>query len=166
MAEDKEILDGKVTGITTFGAFVQLADGRTGLVHISEVSDQFVKDIKDFLREGQDVKVVLMTSLQEGKLRLSIKKATELLKAKGETVPEPVQRKPKPRRPERFETRSSEPFDPSKPPVDFYDRGDDSEESSSFDDRLSRFMKSSEERLSDLKKQTENKRGGGYVRRG
>ena len=69
-------------------------------------------------------------------------------------------------RPERFETRSSEPFDPSKPPVDFYDRGEDSEESSSFDDRLSRFMKSSEERLSDLKKQTENKRGGGYVRRG
>ena len=74
MAEsNKVILEGKVTGITTFGAFVQLSDGRTGLVHISEVSDQYVKDVKDFLQEGQEVKVVAMSSLQEGKLRLSIK---------------------------------------------------------------------------------------------
>ena len=69
MAEEKEVLQGKVTGITAFGAFVQLEDGRTGLVHISEVSDQYVKDIKDFLKEGQEVKVIEMTSIQEGKLR-------------------------------------------------------------------------------------------------
>lgn len=74
MAENEEIFDGKVTGITAFGAFVQITDGRTGLVHISEVSDQYVKEIKDYLQEGQAVKVIVMSSLQEGKLRLSIKK--------------------------------------------------------------------------------------------
>ncbi len=170
MANKEDILDGKVTGITAFGAFVQLTDGRSGLVHISEVSDQYVKEVKDFLQEGQEVKVVPMTSLQEGKLRLSIKKAIEILKECGELpATEPVEKKPF----NKFkEQRSKTPkpaapkFDPSVPPVDFYDKGDDNQVESAFEDRLSKFMKSSEEKLSALKKQTENKRGGGYVRRG
>lgn len=170
MATKDDILEGKVTGITTFGAFVQLSDGRTGLVHISEVSDQYVKEIKDFLQEGQDVKVVPMTSLQEGKLRLSIKKAIEILKECGE-IPktEATERKsyskPQEQR-NRTPRKPAEKFDPSVPPVDFYDKGDDNQAESAFEDRLSKFMKSSEEKLSALKKQTENKRGGGYVRRG
>ena len=169
MATKDDILEGKVTGITTFGAFVQLSDGRSGLVHISEVSDQYVKEIKDFLQEGQEVKVVPMSSLQEGKLRLSIKKAIEILKECGELPKgEPRERKPfnKSQEQKRAPKKPAPKFDPSVPPVDFYDKGDDQGSESAFEDRLSKFMKTSEERLSDLKKQTENKRGGGYVRRG
>ena len=173
MAEKNEVIfDGKVTGITAFGAFVQLSDGRTGLVHISEVSDQYVKDVKDFLQEGQEVKVVAMSSIQEGKLRLSIKKANEIRRKNGE-LPEaaPVEKKkhaPKGvggSKKNNFKL-SGEPFDPSVPPVDFFEGSDDNDAGAAFEDRLSSFMKSSEEKLSALKKQTENKRGGGYVRRG
>lgn len=169
MATKDDILEGKVTGITTFGAFVQLSDGRSGLVHISEVSDQYVKEIKDFLQEGQEVKVVPMSSLQEGKLRLSIKKAIEILKECGELPQdEPKERKPfnKSQEQKRTPKKPAPKFDPSVPPVDFFDKGNDQSSESAFEDRLSKFMKTSEERLSDLKKQTENKRGGGYVRRG
>ncbi len=173
MAENNEVIfDGKVTGITAFGAFVQLSDGRTGLVHISEVSDQYVKDVKDFLQEGQEVKVVTMSSIQEGKLRLSIKKAIEIRRKNGE-LPEaaPVDKK-------KYSSKgfggarknsfklSGEPYDPSVPPVDFFDDSDNGSTGAAFEDRLSSFMKSSEEKLSALKKQTEHKRGGGYVRRG
>ena len=73
MATKDDILDGKVTGITTFGAFVQLTDGRSGLVHISEVSDQYVKEVKDFLQEGQEVKVMVI-GVDGGKINLSIKR--------------------------------------------------------------------------------------------
>ena len=172
MAENNEIiLDGKVTGITTFGAFVQLADGRTGLVHISEVSDQYVKEVKDFLQEGQEVKVVAMSSLQEGKLRLSIKKANEIRRKNGETVEAEAPERKKAVKGTATAKKnpfklSGEPFDPSVPPVDFFEDSDGDEAGAAFEDRLSSFMKSSEEKLSALKKQTEHKRGGGYVRRG
>lgn len=173
MAEsNKVILEGKVTGITTFGAFVQLSDGRTGLVHISEVSDQYVKDVKDFLQEGQEVKVVAMSSLQEGKLRLSIKKAIEIRRNNGE-LPEapPIEKKKHTTKGTGGSKKggfklSGEPYDPSVPPVDFFEDSVDNGAGTAFEDRLSSFMKSSEEKLSALKKQTENKRGGGYVRRG
>ena len=173
MAENSEVIfDGKVTGITAFGAFVQLSDGRTGLVHISEVSDQYVKDVKDFLKEGQEVKVVTMSSIQEGKLRLSIKKAIEIRRKNGE-LPEaaPVEKKKHTQRGAGGFRKggfklSGEPYDPSVPPVDFFDGSDDNGTGTAFEDRLSSFMKSSEEKLSALKKQTENKRSGGYVRRG
>ena len=174
MAGSDEIFDGKVTGITAFGAFVQIADGRTGLVHISEVSDQYVKEIKDYLQEGQAVKVVIMSSLQEGKLRLSIKKAVEIMRRNGELPEAPAA---EPNRNGGFQKRpqkpfvkkapvKAEPFDPSVPPVEFDDYGNNEKAGAAFEDKLSSFMKSSEEKLSALKKQTENKRGGGYVRRG
>ena len=51
------ILEGKITGITKFGAFVELGEGKTGMVHISEVAPTFVKEITDFVSEGQTVKV-------------------------------------------------------------------------------------------------------------
>lgn len=174
MAENNGvILDGKVTGITTFGAFVQLSDGRTGLVHISEVSDQYVKDVKDFLQEGQEVKVVAMSSIQEGKLRLSIKRAIEIRRNNGE-LPEAVPAEKKKHSSNKstggFKKNSfklsGESYDPSVPPVDFFEGSEDKGAGTAFEDRLSSFMKSSEEKLSALKKQTENKRGGGYVRRG
>lgn len=68
-----EILDGKVKSITKFGAFIALADGKTGLVHISEVANSFVNDIREHLTEGQDVKVKLLSVDASGRINLSIK---------------------------------------------------------------------------------------------
>lgn len=68
------IVEGKVTGITNFGAFVELSNGQTGLVHISEVADAYVKDIKDYLKESDTVKVKVI-NVSEGKIGLSIKQA-------------------------------------------------------------------------------------------
>lgn len=70
-----EIYDGVVTGITKFGAFVKLADGSTGLVHISEVADTYVREISDFLSVGDEVKVKALAVGEDGKISLSIKKA-------------------------------------------------------------------------------------------
>ena len=69
------IFEGKVTGITKFGAFVSLPEGKSGMVHISEVANSFVNDIKDFLTEGQDVKVKIINIDDVGRINLSIKKA-------------------------------------------------------------------------------------------
>ncbi|NIK12696.1 S1 domain-containing RNA-binding protein [Alkalibacillus sp. S2W] len=68
-------LHGKVTRITNFGAFVELPDGSTGLVHISEVADQFVKDISEHLSVGDEVEVKVLNVEDNGKIGLSIKKA-------------------------------------------------------------------------------------------
>ena len=68
-------LEGKVTGITNFGAFVELPNGSTGLVHISEVADNYVKDINDHLKVGDMVEVKVMNVGADGKIGLSIRKA-------------------------------------------------------------------------------------------
>ena len=70
-----EILDGKVTGITNFGAFVELPDKSTGMVHISEVANTYIKDIHEKLSENQEVKVKVIDINEKGKIALSIKKA-------------------------------------------------------------------------------------------
>ncbi len=68
-------VQGKVTGITNFGAFVELPNGSTGLVHISEVADNYVKDINDHLKVGEMVEVKVMNIEADGKIGLSIRKA-------------------------------------------------------------------------------------------
>src|SRR3954468_23776697 len=70
-------LQGKVTGITNFGAFVELPEGSTGLVHISEVADNYVKDINDHLKVGDQVEVKVINVEKDGKIGLSIKKAKD-----------------------------------------------------------------------------------------
>ncbi|MGM8213032.1 S1 domain-containing RNA-binding protein [Virgibacillus sp. W0430] len=70
-------LQGKVTGITNFGAFVELDKGTTGLVHISEVADNYVKDINEHLSVGEEIKVKVINVEKDGKIGLSIKKAKE-----------------------------------------------------------------------------------------
>lgn len=67
------ILEGKVTGITKFGAFVALPGGKSGLVHISNISDSYVSDINEFLTVGQEVKVKVMNIDQNDRINLSIK---------------------------------------------------------------------------------------------
>lgn len=69
------ILEGKVTGITKFGAFIALPGGKSGLVHISNISNSYVNDINEFLSVGQDVKVKVMNIDQNNRINLSIKHA-------------------------------------------------------------------------------------------
>lgn len=143
-------LQGKVTGITNFGAFVELPDGKTGLVHISEVADNYVKDINDFLSVGDQVEVKVIQVENDGKIGLSIKKAKD---------------RPVPERP-----RSSGSGRPGggRPGGGFKGkpRGGGRPQVESFEDKMSKFLKDSEDRLSTLKKQTESKRGGRGARRG
>ncbi len=120
------ILEGVVTGITSFGAFVELPGGVTGLVHISEVADAYVKDVKDYLKEQDKIKVKVINIDPKGKIGLSIKQANPNANAPGRD-----RRKEKPRASQI-----------------------------SFEDKLAKFMKDSDERLQEYKRSTDAKRGG------
>ena len=71
------VLEGKVTGITKFGAFIALPEGKSGLIHISEVANTYVNDVHEYLTEGQTVKVKVLSISPEGKISLSAKRAEE-----------------------------------------------------------------------------------------
>lgn len=109
-----QIMEGKVKGITKFGAFVELPDGITGLVHISEVSDAYVKDVNDFLKDEDKVRVKVINIDEKGKIGLSIRQAIE----------------------------KKEPAVP-------------------FEERLSKFMKESDEKIAGLNKNLKAKRKSG-----
>jgi len=89
-----EVLTGKVTGITKFGAFVTVAPGKSGLVHISEISSTYVNDVHDHLTEGQEVTVKIIGVDQTGRMNLSIRAAST------PTPPEPSRRRTQSRPPE------------------------------------------------------------------
>lgn len=112
-----QIVEGKVTGITNFGAFVELPNGQTGLVHISEVAEEYVKNVNDFLKQGDLVKVKVL-ALDKGKIGLSIRQAQP--------------------RQERNNRNNN----------------------ISFEDKLAKFIKDSDERQSDLRRSIDSKRGG------
>ena len=86
------VIPGKVTGITNFGVFVDLGDRKTGLVHISEVSDSYIQDIKEVLKVGDEVKVKVMTIADDGKISLSIRRAVD--KPKEDSSDKPRAKKP------------------------------------------------------------------------
>jgi S1 RNA binding domain protein len=129
--EEGKVVEGVVASITSFGAFIQLPEGKTGLVHISEIADTYVKDIKNYINEKDKVKVKVLSVDQAGKINLSIKQAQERKK----------------------NTRPSE-----------VDWNNDSRkvQVESFEDRISKFLKDSDEKLQQLKKSTDSKRSGGY----
>ena len=140
------ILEGKVTGITKFGAFVELGDGKTGMVHISEVSSSYVTEITDHVKENQIVKVKILSIGEDGKIRLSMKK---LNGDEPESRPQPQRREPRQDREPKgdfgYQKKSNQPM--------------------SFEDMLNKFKQSSDEKMSDLKRNMDSKRGG-YSRRG
>jgi S1 RNA binding domain protein len=147
-------LTGKVTGITNFGAFVELEGGVTGLVHISEIADTYVKDVKDHLKLDDVVTVKVINVDNDGKIGLSIKKA--------------VDRPPEAPRANEFRRDASR--DGYRGDRGGYNRGGGdrrygSANKVSFEDKMSRFLRDSEERISSLKKNTEGKRGGRGARR-
>lgn len=127
------ILEGTVVNITNFGAFVELA-GKTGLVHISEISDSYVKDIRRHLKEQDKVKVKVIGIDNDGRISLSIRQAA------------PIRRSQKPVEIDwEYEKKKASGV--------------------TFEDKVSKFLKDSEERFQDLKKNQESKRSGGYSRR-
>jgi len=138
-------LQGKVTGITNFGAFVELPNGSTGLVHISEVADSYVKDINEHFKVGDMVEVKVMNVGADGKIGLSIRRA-----------------KPESERPQRPE-RPERPRQGGRPGGG---RPSSAVRPENFEQKMARFMKDSEERLTTLKRATESKRGGRGARRG
>ena len=138
-------LQGKVTGITNFGAFVELPNGSTGLVHISEVADSYVKDINEHFKVGDMVEVKVMNVGADGKIGLSIRRA----KPESERPQRPT--RPRPTGGSGGGRPGSRPSSAPRP--------------ENFEQKMARFMKDSEERLTTLKRATESKRGGRGARR-
>ena len=140
------IVDGKVTGITKFGAFVSLPEGKSGLVHISEIAYSYVNEVSDHLHEGQEVKVKIIGIDQAKRINLSIKQV-----------------EPPPQRPSR-QGGSGRPARQSgggSRPMGFVHQAP--KEPTDFEDRLKQFMQSSDSKLSELRyieKKGGNRRGG------
>ena len=126
------ILEGKVKSITNFGAFISLPEGKTGLVHISEVANTFVSDVRQHLTEGQDVKVMVL-SVEAGKVNLSIKR----LEAK-------PQREERPARP--APTRAAPPPPPAPKTADQL-----------FEEKLKAFMSESDSKISSCRQYSDHR---------
>lgn len=156
------VLDGKVSGITKFGAFVSLPEGKSGLVHISEIAYSYVNDVKDHLTEGQEVKVKIIGIDESGRINLSIKKAMD-----------PPPRPAAPASGGGF-NRGSRPTGASapggfnrgpRPAGGGFNRGNVApKEPATFEDKLKQFMQSSDSKLSEMRmneRKGGNRRGGG-----
>jgi S1 RNA binding domain protein len=137
--------EGTVTGLTKFGAFVKLENGASGMVHISEVSNEYVSEISDHLAEGDKVKVKVIEINEKGKISLSIKKAL------------PQQEKPKPSKPKRENNNNrgwkGMPQQDTSAPM-------------SFEDMMAKFKAQSEDKMSDLKRMSDKRGGNTGYRRG
>jgi len=135
-------LEGKVTGITKFGAFVELPGGKTGMVHISEVAPTFVKDIHDYVTENQTVKVKILNIGPDGRISLSMKRVADGHRGGGREAAR------YPGRPGSYEWQPSRKSEPTN-----------------FEDMMTKFKQTSDEKMSDLKRCMEAKRGG-FSKRG
>ena len=139
------VVKGNVTGVMKFGAFVALPDDKSGMVHISEISHEYVNDINDAIKVGDEVTVKVI-SIDNGKISLSIKANLE------KPAPKPKQKRPrKPYVPAPKVTSTGD-----------FQWEDSKNDSSSFEDMMSRFKKTSEDKMSDLKRGNESR---GYSRR-
>ena len=165
------VFEGRVTGVKPFGAFVALPEGRVGMVHISEVSNEYVQDIATVLHEGDTVKVQVIQVAPDGKIALSIKRL--LPRPERPARPAHDNRGPRPNGPReggrggfrsgpreggRGAARDSAPrvWQPKTPAKS---------DNMSFEDMMSRFKSQSEEKMADLDHETNNRRGGGYAPR-
>ncbi len=131
------IVEGSVKSITKFGAFIALPDGRTGMVHISEIAHVYVNDIREHLTEGQTVKVMVIAQDPEGRINLSIKRTQ--------------QRPPRPMgdrrgRPQQSARPRGEPQRAAGP-----------KEPQSFDDMVKQFMQDSDSKISSVKRYSEHR---------
>ena len=159
-----DVLEGKVTGITKFGAFVELPEGKTGMIHISEVSADYVEDISQYLKQDQIVKVKVINITEEGKISLSIKKAMppKPRQEQGERGAGQSQRgfgqKNGSRNFNNKRYENKRPFNPQQ--VSSYEWNPRRNENASFEDMLNKLKHTSDYKMSDLKKyRGEIKRG-------
>lgn len=142
-----QVLEGTVTGITKFGAFVSLEGGKSGLVHISEIANTFVNDVHDHVQIGQKVKVKVLSLGDAGKINLSIKRAAEA-----------PRQNPPARRPNPSGYQSApRPAQQSTPAQGQVAAPTDNQE---FEDRLKRFMQESDSRIADNRMYSERKQRG------
>ncbi len=158
------IMEGKVTAIMKFGAFVALEGGRSGLVHISEIANSYVNDVHDYLQEGQSVKVRVLTS-ENGKLNLSIKKALppeegRSFAPRGAGGPRPfVSGGPRP-----VGNGAPRPagggFSPANRPGPARAQAIPPSGDVDFEDKLKKFLSASEGKMADLNRSVDGKRGG------
>ncbi len=130
-----QIVEGKITGITNFGVFVDLGENKSGLVHISEVARSYVNDINEFVKVGDVVKMKVLSISEDGKISLSIKRALEN---------EKTEQQPR----ERRERRNT----PPPKPDGSYTWMPKKNEPASFEEMMSRFKQTSDEKFSDLKR--------------
>ena len=139
MLEIGSIQEGKVTGIMSFGAFVALPGGKSGLVHISEIANTYVKDVHDHLQVGQIVRVKVLEINEQGKINLSLKKAAEEEKAEAADKAAPTV------------SAAAKPYAPVigelAPPTDDL----------SFEEKLKKFMQASDSKNADKRRNTERK---------
>lgn len=137
--EIDSILEGRVTGIMNFGAFVSLPGGKSGLVHISEISNSFVKDVHEYLQVGQIVKVKVLDINEQGKINLSIKRVLD------EQQKEP-EKKPVPPPPTPVKPHMADFGEVAPPTADL-----------SFEEKLKKFMQASDSKNADKRRNTERK---------
>jgi len=135
-------VEGTVVKLAEYGAIVRLAGGKMGLVHISEVTDAYVRDVREFFRENDRILVKVLKVNDKGRYELSTKQA--------DAPPVPVAARDDPSHERKHDNPDSQYLSE--------DRGN-RPEPQNFEERLSRFMKDSEERLLDIKRNVESKRG-------
>lgn len=144
-----EVVEAEVTRITEYGAFVKLANGKKGLIHISQVADSYVKNVNDHLKVGDKVKARIMTISPDGKIDLT-------LKTQKESSPRPVRNSisngARPRGEKRQFDGPRRENSSSYPENKLF-------KTSAFEEKLKNFLKESEERQTDLKKHVEEKQG-------
>jgi len=141
------ILEGKVTGITKFGAFVSFPSGKSGLVHISEIAYPYVQNVSDHLTDGQTVKVKVIGIDENGRINLSIKKAVEQPRPAVHASQAPIRN--------QQGMRNSSPF--RTPAVQTAAAAPSQE--NSFEDKLKRFMQDSDSKISGIKQYSDRKSG-------
>ena len=137
------ILEGKIKSITNFGAFVSLPENKTGMVHISEVSNTYVSDIRQHLTEGQDVKVMVI-SVDNGKVNLSMKRLEP--KPQRDFTPRPQHRSAPAGQPQGRPMRSA----PTPPPAP-------KTADQAFEDLLKAFMTESDSKISSIKQYSDHR---------
>lgn len=152
-----QIIECKITAIAAYGAFAELPDKKSGMIHISEISDGFVKNISEYIKIGESVKVKVIKIDENGRIALSLKQANGIKVPASRTE-----------NPEEFQSKSSQrkpaaAYNSSDPPMQYYARSSGS--SDNFEEMMNHFKTVSNERIADLKKNTDGKRSGGYSKK-
>ena len=134
------ITTGKVTGITKFGAFVTIAPGRSGLVHISEIANTYVNDVSEHLSVGQEVTVKVIRIDENGRLNLSIKQAQPRQETRNERTPRPRSQDPRSAAP-------AQSFSSGRQPEVYVPQKSNDE---AFEDKLKKFMQVSDSKMAGV----------------